>query len=109
MLSSYLKQLFLQKEWTSDFLEYLSRIGIIHTNQMGSTSINVDFIHINATLDHIENALIKIVLSLDNFDQNTKKQTLIPINKVFRIQTDLFLMHYLQPLQQLKYNNCTCC
>ncbi|CAF4788434.1 unnamed protein product, partial [Rotaria sp. Silwood2] len=61
MLSSYLKRLLLQREWTNEFLAYLSRVGRMHTNKVGSTSINVDFTHINATLTYIENLLIEAV------------------------------------------------
>ncbi|CAF4066437.1 unnamed protein product [Rotaria sordida] len=53
MLSGYLKRLLLQREWTNEFLTYLSRIGRMHTT----------------------------------------------LNKVFRIQNDLFLMYYVESLQ----------
>lgn len=99
MLSGYLKRLLLQREWTNEFLTYLSRVGRMHTNQLGSSSIYVDFIHINATLTYIENLLIEIVCSNEKLDNNTKKNVLLALNKVFRIQSDFFLMHYLAPLQ----------
>ncbi|CAF1493559.1 unnamed protein product [Rotaria sp. Silwood1] len=99
MLSGYLKRLLLQREWTNEFLVYLSRVARMHTNKTGSTSIHVDFIHINATLTYIENLFVESVWSNENFDNNTKKNVLIALNKVFRIQSDLFLMHYLASLQ----------
>ncbi|CAF1435790.1 unnamed protein product [Adineta steineri] len=116
MLSGYLKRLLLQREWTNEFLEYLSRIGRMHTNQLGSSSINVEYLHINTTLTYIENLFIENVCSNDNFDNLTKKNILLALNKVFRIQSDLFIMHFLQPsadhlsTQTIKhrYQKCTC-
>ncbi|CAF1524270.1 unnamed protein product, partial [Adineta steineri] len=99
MLSGYLKRLLLQQAWTDDFLQYLSRIGRMHTNNVGPTSINVDYIHINATLSYIETLLIDAIWVTDNLDSKTKKDILTALSKVFRIQSDLFLLHYLEPLQ----------
>jgi hypothetical protein len=76
MLSGYLKCLFLQRQWTNEFLEYLLKIGRIHTNKVGSASINVHYIHINTALTYIENLLIETVWLNENFDYNTKKNKL---------------------------------
>jgi len=108
MLSDYLKRLLLQNQWTDDFLQYLSKIGRKHTNKIGSTSINVDFIHINATLCYIETLIIDTIWIADNINNQTKKEILLALNKVFRIQTDLFLIHYLQPTTQDETSKCTC-
>jgi hypothetical protein len=51
------KRLLLLYEWTDDFLQYLSAVGRIHTNKVGSASINVD-IHINAAPSYIETLII---------------------------------------------------
>ena len=77
MLSGYLKRLLLQQQWTDDFLQYLSRVGKMHTNKNGAQSINVDYIHINATLSYIETHLIDIVCVTENLDDKTKKDYLI--------------------------------
>ncbi|UJR24755.1 hypothetical protein I4U23_006129 [Adineta vaga] len=116
MLSGYLKRLILQREWTDEFLDYLSRVGRMHTSKMGSRSINVEYLHINTTLTYIENLIIEIICSHDNLDQSMKKTSLLALNKAFRIQTDLFLMHFLEPstdilsTQRTKYKHkkCTC-
>ena len=97
MLSGYLKRLFLQHQWTDEFLQYLSRIGRLHTNKAGEQSINVDFLHIHLTLSHIEHLMIDFIWSNENLEQKKKKDLLVAINKIFRIQSDLFLLHYLQP------------
>jgi hypothetical protein len=97
MLSEYLKRLLLQNQWTDDFLQYLSRVGKIHT---GSQSMHVDYIHINATLSYIETHLIDIVWMTENLGNKTKKDTLMALNKVFRIQNDLFILHYLHSMNE---------
>jgi hypothetical protein len=103
MLSTYLKRLFHQHEWTNEFLNYLYRIGQIHINK-----INIDYIYINTTLTYIENLFIEFIWSNENFDHLTKKQILLALNKVFRIQNDLFIMNYLQPTINQKKEKCTC-
>lgn len=97
MLSGYLKRLLLQREWTDDFLQYISRVGRMHTNKADSASIDVDYIHINATMGYIEALIIESVWTTDTLDNKTKKDILLAVNKVFRIQSDLFLLHYLEP------------
>jgi len=114
MLSGYLKRLLLQREWTDDFLHYLSKIGRMHTDKAGSRSINVDYIHINATLSYIETLIMDIVWDTDHFQDKTKKDILLALNKVFRIQSDLFVLHYLDSSKETlsltshKTNQCTC-
>ena len=107
MLSGYLKRLFLQHQWTDEFLEYLSRIGRMHTNQAGEQSINVDFIHIHLTLSHIEHLMTDFIWTNEIIEQKKKKDLILAINKVFRIQADLFLLHYLQPLETTKSSSKT--
>ncbi|UJR24011.1 hypothetical protein I4U23_026976 [Adineta vaga] len=115
MLSGYLKRLLLQHEWTDDFLQYLSRIGRMHTNKTGASSINVDYIHINATLTYIETLMIEAIWNVENLDNKTKKDMLLALNRVFRLQNDFFLLHYLEPSKETETSKhhkptdkCTC-
>lgn len=117
MLSGYIKRLLLQREWTDDFLQYLSRIGRMHSNKFGQTSINVDYIHMNATLSYIEMLIIDSVWSTENLDNKTKRDVSMALNKAFRIQNDLFILHYLEPATETntpinpirrKANKCSC-
>lgn len=105
MLSGYLKRLFLQHNWTDEFLQYLSRIGRLHTNKAGEQSINVDYIHIHLTMSYIEHLMDDLISINENIEQKKKKDLLLAINKVFRIQADLFLLHYLQPNETNKSSN----
>jgi hypothetical protein len=94
MLSVYLRRVLMQKEWTDGFLQYIARVGLKHTDKAGASSINVDFIHINALLAYIENLLIDTIYSSETIDDKMKKAAIMALNKCFRIQCDFFLMHY---------------
>ena len=95
MLSMYLKRVMTQCDWNDTFLQYLSQIGQMHTDQAGSASINVDYIHINALLGYLEHLLIELVQNVDTVDEMTKRGILLALNKFFWIQNDFFTMHYL--------------
>jgi len=106
MLSLYLKSVLTQHDWNDTFLQYLSQVGKIHTNQAGSSSINVDYIHINALLGYVEHLLIDVLWNADNIDEQIKRGVLMAINKFFWIQNDFFTMHYLTSLKDnLTLNN----
>lgn len=98
VLGVYLKRVFTQADWNDSFLQYLSQIGQMHTSQAGSASINVDYIHINALLGYLQNLLIDALQNDDSIDETTKRGILMAINKFFWIQNDLFVIHYLIPL-----------
>ncbi|CAF0735916.1 unnamed protein product [Adineta ricciae] len=98
MLSKYLKRVLTQREWNDTFLQYLSQVGRMHTNQTGSTSINVDYIHINALLGYVEQLLIDVLCKNDSIMEGSKCGILTAINKLFWIQNDFFTMHYFKSL-----------
>jgi hypothetical protein len=95
MLSMYLKRVLTQSDWNDTFLQYLSQVGQMHTNQAGSSSINIDYIHINALLGCLEHLLINILWNIENFEEKTRYATIIAINKLFWIQNDFFTMHFI--------------
>jgi hypothetical protein len=88
------KHVLTQHDWNDTLLEYLSRIGEIHTNKGGSTSINVDYLHINALLCVLENLFIDIIWQTDSLDFDRKRQALNAVNKFFWIQNHFFTMQY---------------
>lgn len=95
MLSMYLKRVLTQRDWNDTFLQYLSHIGKMHTNQAGSASINVDYIHINALLGLLEQLMVDALSTAENLDEKTRHDTIMAINKFFWIQNDFYTMHYL--------------
>ncbi|CAF0943794.1 unnamed protein product [Rotaria sordida] len=94
MLSIFLTHVFTQTDWNDTFLQYLSRVGEIHTNKGGSASINVDYIHINALLCTLENIFIDTIWNIENMELKKKRETLKTLNKFFWIQNDFFTMQY---------------
>ncbi|CAF3351076.1 unnamed protein product [Rotaria socialis] len=98
MFSIYLRRVLTEHEWNDTFLQYLSQIGKLHTDQAGSASLNIDFIHINALLGYLENLLIAKLCNIDTMDEKTKCGILMAINKFFWIQNDLFSLHFLRAL-----------
>jgi hypothetical protein len=99
MLSMYLKRVLTQSDWNDTFLQYLSQVGQMHTNQAGSSSINIDYIHINALIGFLEHLLIDVLWNADTIDENTKRGILMAVNKFFWIQNDFFTMHYLMSIK----------
>ncbi|CAF4173223.1 unnamed protein product [Rotaria sordida] len=99
MLSMYLKRVLTQCDWNDTFLQYLSQVGKMHTNQAGSSSINVDYIHINALLGYLEHLLIDVLCNTDAMDEKTKRGISMAVNKFFWIQNDFFTMHYLRSIK----------
>ena len=95
MLSMYLKRVLTQSDWNDTFLQYLSQVGQMHTNQAGSASINVDYVHINALLGYLEHALIEVLWKVENLEEKTRQSTILAINKFFWIQNDFFTMHFI--------------
>ncbi|CAF1019583.1 unnamed protein product [Rotaria sordida] len=94
MLSIYLKRILTQTEWNDTFLQYLSQIGQIHANNIGTTLIKVDYIHINILFGYMEHLFIDILWTTENLDDKTKHDMIMAINKFFWIQNDIFTMHY---------------
>lgn len=98
-LSVYLRRILTQTEWTDSFLAFLSHVGKMHTDQLGSKSINIDYIHINALFSYIEHLLIDILWTHEDLDMKSKSSMSMAINKLFWIQNDFFTMHYLHKWQ----------
>jgi hypothetical protein len=94
MLSVFIKHILTQNDWNDSFLEYLSRVGEIHTNRGGSASINVDYLHINALLCILENHFIDIIWNSDSLNFHDKRKALNALNKFFWIQNHFFTMQY---------------
>ena len=80
--------------------QFLSQIGPIHTNQAGSASIDVDYIHINVLLGYLEHLLIDVLCNSDTVDEKSKHGILMAVNKYFWIQNDFLTMHYLSSWKQ---------
>jgi hypothetical protein len=94
MLSKYLVKL-VTSEFDLSLLNYLDRVGKIHTKSMGNKNLQIDYIYVNALFAYVEDILIGAVLDLEGVDNATKKAVIRAFNKLLWIQNDLFARHYL--------------
>ncbi|KAJ3195220.1 hypothetical protein HK101_000814 [Irineochytrium annulatum] len=93
MLSKYLRKL-VTADYGPATVKYLDWVALIHTkNPTKKTSINVEYIHINALLTFVENVVIGAVSDLP-LDKDAIKRTLLAFNKLLWIQNDLFAQYY---------------
>jgi hypothetical protein len=95
MLSRYLKRVLTQSDWNDTFLQYLTRVGRMHTTKGGSSSIHVDYIHINALFGYLQHLLLDVLLNAENLDDKIRHAMIIAVNKFFCIQNDFFTMHFI--------------
>ncbi|UJR22157.1 hypothetical protein I4U23_025221 [Adineta vaga] len=94
MFSVYFKRVLTQGEWNDSFLDYLSRVGQMHTPRGGSTSINVDYMYMNALFCYLEQLLVDVIWNTDSLDSRKKREGIQAISKFIWIQNDLLTMHY---------------
>lgn len=97
MLSVYFQRVLMQTQWDETFLTYLSRVAEMHTVNGGSTSINVDYTHINLLLTFIQNSLTNFLWNSDQIEMKNKFDIVKTIGKLFCIQNDFFTYHYISP------------
>lgn len=94
MLSKYLVKL-VTAEYDFAFIQYLDRVGKIHTKKMGNKKLQIDYLYVNALFGYVEDILIGAIMDLP-VDNVTKKAAIRAFNKLLWIQNDLFVRHYLE-------------
>ncbi|KAJ3192908.1 hypothetical protein HK101_005776 [Irineochytrium annulatum] len=93
MLSKYLLKL-VTADYGPATVKYLDWVALIHTkNNNKKTSINVEYIHINALLTFVESVVIGAICDLP-LDKAAMKRTLVAFNKLLWLQNDLFAQYY---------------
>ena len=91
-LARYLTAL-VTKPYDGKMVEYLDRVGKMHTPKAGSKELNVPLVQMNALLGFVTDALISTILSL-NLDRSQEIATLRAFNKLLWLQNDLINRHY---------------
>jgi len=94
MLTVYFQHIFSKTNWNETFLEYLLRVGQIHTTKVGSSSISVDYMYINALLCYIEQLLTDTIWNTENLLEIFKYKLMKSLKKCFYIQNDFLAMTY---------------
>jgi len=81
-----------------EFWEYLDKVGMMHTgrSRKGREPLNVEFVHIGATLGFLQDVLVEAVLSHPRLKMERKIAVVRALGKVLWIQNDLFAKWYVR-------------
>ena len=103
-LKRYLIKLVDNTDWTpeSRFWDYLDRVAKAHTGAIDSglkwrlhkPKLLVSYREISLLLGWVQNAVMDIVMGLDNLDLETRLKVVRALNKYWWLQNDLFARHY---------------
>jgi hypothetical protein len=91
-LARYLENL-VSRPYDAKMVEYLDRVGKIHTPKAGSKELNVPLVQMNALLGFVSDALMATILGL-GLDRETEVKMLRAFCKLLWIQNDLITRHY---------------
>jgi len=91
-LGRYLAAL-VTKPYDGKMVEYLDRVGKIHTPKAGSKDLDVPLVQMNALIGFVSDALISTILNL-NLPREAEVKTLRAFNKLLWVQNDLITRHY---------------
>ncbi|KNE64136.1 hypothetical protein AMAG_19111 [Allomyces macrogynus ATCC 38327] len=81
-------------EQDQTMIQYMDWVALIHTtNTSKHSSINIEYIHINALMAHLTGALIETLATL-GLPQDTLRRTQAAFNKLMWVQSDLFALYY---------------
>jgi hypothetical protein len=79
-----------------EFWEYLDKVGMLHTGRGKREPLNVEFVHIGATLGFLQDVLMEAVLSHPRLKMERKIAVVRALGKVLWIQNDLFAKWYVR-------------
>lgn len=91
-LGRYLTAL-VTKPYDGKMVNYLDRVGKMHTPQVGSKELDVPLVQMNALLGFVADALTNSILSL-GLERTQEVQALRAFNKLLWLQNDLINRHY---------------
>ncbi|KAJ1895534.1 hypothetical protein LPJ66_004536 [Kickxella alabastrina] len=96
MLTKYLKKL-VTAEWNLSYLKYLDWVGHIHTTTpLKKSTINVEYIHINALFGYVAAVVVGTLQKCDEWDEEVRDDIVNAYNKFFWVQNDLFARYYVK-------------
>jgi hypothetical protein len=91
-LARYLVTLVTQP-YDGKMINYLDRVGKMHTPKAGSAELDVPLVQMNALLGFVADALTATILGL-GLDRQTEIRTLRAFGKLLWLQNDLINRHY---------------
>jgi hypothetical protein len=96
-LGRYLAAL-VTRPYDGKMVQYLDRVGKIHTPKAGSAALDVPLVQMNALLGFVSDALTSTVLGL-GLDRDREARALRAFNKLLWLQNDLINRHYQEARQ----------
>ncbi|MBC7837270.1 MAG: protoglobin family protein [Nitrospiraceae bacterium] len=81
------------KPYDGAMVDYLDRVGKMHTPKAGSKELNVPLVQMNVLMGFVSDALTNTILNL-NLARPQEVATLRAFNKLLWIQNDLITRHY---------------
>ncbi|KAI8807297.1 Protoglobin-domain-containing protein [Cladochytrium replicatum] len=101
-LTRYLKKLVTADYADPAFFAYLDRVGWIHLkNPAKKSTINVEYVHINALFGWLHGFVASTVAKIDEIDNETKAAVLGAWSKLLWIQNDLFAKYYVRDGEEI--------
>lgn len=91
-LARYLTAL-VTRPYDGKMVQYLDRVGKIHTPAAGSPELDVPLVQMNALMGFVADALTATIHGL-GLDPQTERQTVRSFNKLLWLQNDLINRHY---------------
>ncbi len=91
-LGRYLTRLVTQP-YDCKMVNYLDVVGKMHTPRVGSATLDVPLVQMNALMGFVSDALMSTILGL-GLDAATTSRTLTAFNKLLWLQNDLINRHY---------------
>ena len=93
-LTAYLVAL-VTKQYDLRMVEFLNRVGAIHTPLAGSPNLHVPLVQMNALMGFVADALLATICQL-GLDRTAEVETLRAFSKLLWLQNDLITRHYQQ-------------
>lgn len=84
------------KPYDGKMVEYLDRVGKMHTPKLGSDELDVPLVQMNALLGFVADALTSVVMQL-GLERTTELATVRAFGKLLWLQNDLINRHYQAP------------
>ncbi len=91
-LGRYLAAL-VTRPYDGKMVEYLDRVGEIHTPKAGSAQLDVPLVQMNALMGFVSDAVTATILSF-HLEREIEVRTLRAFNKLLWLQNDLINRHY---------------
>ncbi|PVU98897.1 hypothetical protein BB559_001182 [Furculomyces boomerangus] len=96
MLKKYFNRI-LTADWDTAHIRYLDWVARIHPlSPVEGASIGVNYVHVNSMIGYLAGLFTDVLTRINEWDEETKCNTVIAFNKFFYVQADLFSRYYVK-------------